>query len=131
MAESNLVRVRAAYDAFNRGDVEAALAHLHDDVEWHMSGEIVGTEDSYHGHDGVRRWWLEFMEPFEALAIEPEEIVEFDDARVLVRVRLRARGRQGIEVDLPVSHLYEFRDGKVARVQAFRDHDEALAAAER
>jgi ketosteroid isomerase-like protein len=94
-----------------------------------MSGEIVGTADAYYGHEGVRSWWLEFLEPFESLELEPEEITEGNPDRVLVRVRLKATGRQDIKVDLVVSHLYELRNGKVIRVQAFTDHAAARAAA--
>jgi ketosteroid isomerase-like protein len=129
MTENNLDRIRRAYDAWNRRDLDAAMAYLDEDVEWRMSGEIVGTDDAYHGHEGVRTWWLQFLEPFEQVEIEPEEIVEASGDLVLVRVRLRARGRQGIEVDLSVSHLYELRDGKVVHVQAFTDHAKARAAA--
>src|SRR3954451_12388470 len=100
MAVSNLDRLKSAYDAWNRRDVDGALAYLDADVEWRMSGEIVGTADAYYGHDGVRSWWLEFLDPFESLEIEPEEITEVNPDRVLVRVRLKATGRQDIKVDL-------------------------------
>jgi uncharacterized protein len=129
VTEDNAERIRQAYDAFNRGDLDAAMAFMHEDVEWRMSGAIVGTADAYHGHEGVRQWWLEFLEPFESMSIEPEEIIEATEDRVLVLVRLRATGREGIDVDLSVSHLYDLRGDKVARVQAFVDRDAALAAA--
>lgn len=130
MTESNVERVRHAYDAWNRHDIDAAMAFLDEDVKWEMSGEIVGTDAAYRGHDGVRRWWLQFLEPFEVVIIEALEIVETRRDVVLVHLRLHGTGRQGIEVDQRVSHLYELRDGKVIRVRAFIDHARALAAAE-
>ncbi len=129
MAESNTDRIRRAYDAWNRGDLDAVVEFLDEDVEWHMTGEIVGTAEAYHGHAGVRSWWLQFTEPFERVEIEPEEIVEPSEDRVLVRVRVRATGRQGVQVDLSVSHLYELREGKMIRARVFTDHAEAIAAA--
>jgi ketosteroid isomerase-like protein len=129
MGETNPDRVRSAYDAWNRRDLEGALAHLDEQVEWRMSGEIVGTAASYHGHEGVRAWWLDFLEPFESVEIEPLELAEPFEDIVLVRVRLRARGRQQIEVDMVVSHLYELRKGMITRVSAFTDHAKASAAA--
>ena len=129
MTESNVDRIRHAYDAWNRRDIEAAMAFLDEDVEWEMSGAIVGTEAAYRGHEGVRRWWLQFLEPFDSVTIEPLEVIESRADVVLVRLSLRATGRQGIEVDLPISHLYELRGGKAVRVRAFMDHAAALDAA--
>ena len=34
MSKENVEMVRAGYDAFNHGDVEAALAPLHPNIEW-------------------------------------------------------------------------------------------------
>lgn len=129
MPETNVGRIRAAYDAWNRNDVEAAIASLDENVEWEMSGTIVGTDAIYHGHEGVRRWWLQFLEPFESVTIEPLEVVEPRQDVVLVHLRLRGTGRQGIEVDLPVSHLYELQEGRVVRVRAFTERGAAIAAA--
>lgn len=129
MTEANIDRIRRAYDAWNRGDLDAVMEYVDEDAEWRMTGEIVGTAEAYHGHAGVRSWWEQFTEPFEHVEIEPEEIAEPSDDQVLVRVRVRATGRQGVQVALSVSHLYELRDGKMTRARVFTDHAEALAAA--
>jgi ketosteroid isomerase-like protein len=52
-----------------------------------------------------------------------------DEDRVLALLRLRARGRgSGVEVDTPLAHLWELRDEKAARMQAFAEREEAFAA---
>ena len=49
--------------------------------------------------------------------------------RVLVLSRFEATGRDGIEANLPMAHLWTLRDGKVVRMDAFADQQKALEAA--
>ena len=65
---------------------------------------------------------------WEETEIQPERFLDAGD-RVLVFVRLRVRGRDGIEIDQPWAHLITLRSGKVVRVQLYPDRAEALGAA--
>jgi ketosteroid isomerase-like protein len=54
----------------------------------------------------------------------------FDADRDLVFVRLEARGRTtGLELSEPWAHLVTVRNGRVSRLEQFRNRDEALEAA--
>ena len=55
-------------------------------------------------------------------------MIEIDD-RVLVLVHFRARGRDGIEVQLPLAHLWTMRNGLGVRMDACSDQQKAFAAA--
>jgi ketosteroid isomerase-like protein len=48
--------------------------------------------------------------------------------RVLTLTHMRGRGRDGIEVVLEMGHLWTFRDGRIARMEAFADPQQALEA---
>jgi len=49
---------------------------------------------------------------------------------VLVLGRADGRGRgSGVDVDMPLGVIYDFRDGRVSRVGTYLDHGEALRAA--
>ena len=65
--------VRAGYEAFNRGDIEAALAPLHPDIEWWPAADEPIT-DPYRGHDGYRRLVTGIREAVPDLQIEVEEL---------------------------------------------------------
>jgi uncharacterized protein len=126
VSESELVEVvRAAYAAFNRGEVESVLDLFAPDLEWHPPPSSVEPQP-LRGRDAVR----EYLAPnvFEYQIAEPLEIIEEGD-RVLVVVHVRARGRgSGVHVDQVVFHLWTIVGGRAARFEAHVDRDEALAA---
>jgi ketosteroid isomerase-like protein len=125
---ANTEVVERLIKAFEDGDIEAALAELHPEVEFlPIRAQLEGT--SYRGHDGYRRVVADFEEDWEDLRLPPERIHEAGD-RVVVSGRMVARGKaSGVELDIPLALLYELREGKVVRIESFADPDEALRAA--
>jgi uncharacterized protein len=121
--------VRTGYAAFNRGDIEASLAVLHPEIEWHtyiVPGPGGGT---YHGHDGVRELWSDARRIFGDFKNVPERLFDTGE-HVVAFVRVEGVGREsGAPVEARIAHLYGFRDGKVSCVESFEDRDEALRAA--
>jgi ketosteroid isomerase-like protein len=65
MSQENVEVVRAAYDAFERGDLEA-VSRLHDPaIEWHTS--IEDPDAAIHrGPVAVRRYFEGYIETFPA-----------------------------------------------------------------
>jgi ketosteroid isomerase-like protein len=117
--------LRDAYQAFNRGEVDAVLDLLHPDVEWVPSSSSL-EPNPLRGRDAVR----EYLAPnfFESQTAEPLEMIE-ERNRVLVAARVRARGRgSGIELDQTAYHLFVIEDGRAVRFAAFGDRDEAMMA---
>jgi len=49
MSQENVEIVRRAFEAFNRGDLDAAVVDLAADCEYTSSGAIPGTTDTYRG----------------------------------------------------------------------------------
>ena len=101
---------------------------MHPDLVWKTTGVFPGLSKTYSGHDGFRRFWAEFTEPWETLEIGIEELYELDEETVLVRLRFYARGRQGIEVELPITNHLTIRDGKLVLFQGWPEWDQALSA---
>ncbi len=68
--------VRAIYDAFARRDVEAALAHIADDVVFAPQGTAsrAGRQAPYLGHDGVRQYFADVERLWEDLRIHAEDV---------------------------------------------------------
>ena len=117
-----------SYSAFNRGDLEEALAVFDPEVVWHtylVPGPGGGT---YRGHDGVRELWADARNIFGDFRNEPERLISVVD-RLVVMVRICGWGKEsGVEVEAKIAHVNTFRDGKVVQVESYEDREEALEA---
>jgi ketosteroid isomerase-like protein len=119
-----------AYDAFNRGDIDALLAITCEDVEWHPAPEDPDSTPQY-GHAGVRRFVEQWTDVLRELHVRQEELIEEGDC-VVARMHYVGRGRgSGVPVEARVYQVFSFRDGLVARIDEFYDREQALEAARR
>jgi uncharacterized protein len=122
--------VREILEEWNRGDVDALMARVTEDFEWHpvLVASVEGRV--YRGTDGFREFLDEWTSTWETWNLEAEEMREIGD-QVLVLTRVRAKGRgSGVEMNEPLAHLFEFRDGLLCRAETFLDRDKALEVAE-
>jgi ketosteroid isomerase-like protein len=127
MSQQNVELVRRGYDAFNRGDMNAAFELFDPEIEW-SEGTDVPEPQLYHGHDGVRRQQQRFRESWESFSIEPEEFIEAGD-RLVVIVKLAGRGKgSGIDVETRGAHVWTVRAGKAVRLEMYLDTATALEA---
>jgi ketosteroid isomerase-like protein len=128
MAESRDVRrLRRGYEAFNRGDLDTVLRNVAPDVELRDREEIPDP-GVYHGLDEAREVLVTNTAEFEGYRIEPEEFIEVGE-HIVVVARQSGRGRtSGAEVVGTIVHAWHVRDGRVLRMRAFSDRQEALEA---
>ena len=128
MSQENVEIVRRAWEAWERRDMEALFALYDPAIIWEQR---VTPVDLYHGHEGVRRFFKEWLDPFEAYYAHADEFIAAGDS-VVARLRQGGRGRgSGVEVAMPVVwQVYRIRDGRVIRVVGgLMDRSEALEAA--
>ncbi len=117
------------YDAFNRRDTERLRELMVTDFRWNEAKEVPGRKDCESADEfaaymeGFERLWDEFS--FELLNLEP------GTGDVLIaEVRGRGKGRASThEFELTIHHVWRFREGRVARMQAFLDKRDAMDAA--
>jgi ketosteroid isomerase-like protein len=130
MLQENIDIVRRAWEAWEHGDWDPLYAFYDPAVVWDAStlrGPISGV---YHGHEGVRRYFKDWLESFETHQANAEEFIDAGDNIVIVGIRLRGSGRaSGVEVEMPRWNLYRIRDGLAIRVELFETKAEALEAA--
>jgi ketosteroid isomerase-like protein len=122
--------LRAAYEAWNRHDVDAYVATMHPAVEIRpvLGGNL--EADLYCGHDGARRWIEDAKGEWETFEANVLEVIERGKRAVSV-VRIRARGRaSGAWIEGQIFHVALFRDGLIRSVRGFTDRAEALHALE-
>ena len=126
MSQENVEVVRAAYEAWNAGDMDAVRALLDPDVilrlpeGWPEPGPYVGRE-------AVLRQWEQLRETWDADVVEPiGDFVDVGD-RVAVRQSWRTAGR-GPESNFEFTNVFTVRKGRVIGVEQFWDHAEVLEA---
>lgn len=106
---------------------EALSVFLDPEIDWIPVPDSLLAMDSYHGFDGTRRVWGDFVSAWDEYGVEP---LEFHDAGDRVAVVVRIFGRtHDLEVDQTRSSLLTIRDGRVVRVEAFADPEGAREAA--
>jgi ketosteroid isomerase-like protein len=117
-----IARLRRGYDAFNRGDYEAATEWLHPDVVFVSPGSITELR----GVEAVRTW----MEPdaFESQVTHPGD-VEIVGNKALFHQVTRARGAgSGIEMEVGSWTVLTFDDeGMATRMETYLEHDKEAA----
>jgi len=129
MSADQIAVAKRPYAARNRGQVDAVLAECDPDVEWHPHLATLGGKPIF-GHAGVREYMASLTEDWEYFHHEPEEFFGVGD-NVVAFVHTSARGKSsGIELDVPVGHVFSFRDGRVLRFVTYLDRSEAMRAAE-
>lgn len=121
MGAKSVEAVQGVYEAFERGDVPAVLAAMADGIEWHEA-EGMPYAGVYHGPDAVAENVLgPLTEDIPDFAAAPEELIASGDT-VAVVARYTGTGKAtGKQLDLRVVHVWDVRDGKIARFRQFAD----------
>jgi ketosteroid isomerase-like protein len=132
MSQENLETLQRAQEAWNAEDLDAWLAELDPEVEWHTALEqaLEGRGSTYRGHDGLRRAWGEYRgKAWGGFTSQIQETRDFGES-VLLLGHLDVTGRtSGIESRQEFGQLVTFRGRKILRSEDFLSHAEALEAA--
>jgi ketosteroid isomerase-like protein len=105
--------IRAAYDAFGRGDVDGYLQACTDDFTFNVPGRG-GISGTYAGKPGLWDLAGKAMTMTGGTFNEEVEDVLANDRHAIVLARHRFT-RDGSSKDYRTAHVYEIRDGKLAR----------------
>ena len=127
MSRKNVEIVRAAYAAWNCGDMDAALRHAHPDIEFLQDSRIPGAVNLV-GRSVVREWLDSFQVTWEWFRIAPERVEPVGD-RILVVARVSAKGKMSeAEVEQRVGHVLTIHDGQMLRWSSYANSADALEA---
>jgi ketosteroid isomerase-like protein len=109
--------IERAYAAFNRRDVDGALATMSDDVSWPKAsegGRVVGKEE-------VRAYWTRQWSAFDP-HVEPREVTCLGGDETEVRVHQLVKDLQGnVLSDSEVRHVFTVKDGRIASMHLKED----------
>lgn len=128
MSRENVEIVRAALEAWNRRDWDAALADTAPDVVIDNSGAAGEWRGVHRGRDQVKRLWDAFVEPWESVQTEAEDCIDAGE-QVVARVTGRFLGRDGIEVQTKTGWCWTLHDGLITEVLVANEYEDALRAA--
>ena len=128
MSQENVEVVKAAFEAFGRGDWRALVGCLDPEIEWVTTGQFVGGQ-LYRGHVGVREFLDTLGGEFDEFHAEPENFAQAPEV-VVADTRVSGLGkRSGVPVELQFSIVVSLRDEKIVHVRNFLERQEALEAA--
>jgi ketosteroid isomerase-like protein len=128
MSLENLEIVRAAFEAWNAGDMDA-LREMHDPDVIVQMPEGWPEPGPFVGRDAVMREWKQLGETWDADAVVPISDAIDASGRVVVRFIWRVAGLSPGE-NVEVTGIYTVREGRILAVEHFWDHAEALKAVE-
>lgn len=119
--------VRAVFAAFSRRDIDSLLAITDPDIVFvPPTGRLVGRDEPYRGHAGLRSYFADVARLWEELRSEPDEYIEIDD-RVLCTGRVYAWG-VGRVIDAPAGWVWRLRDGLVVEGRVYETRRAAYEA---
>ena len=131
--DANLATVRAIYDALFGGDEAAVMAVMHDDAELEVYGPpAIPFAGLHRGRADLERFFATVAEhihrdPADATPAVHETIVQGDKVVAIGVDRVTSRST-GSTCESWWVHVFDLRDGKVARVREFFDTAAALEA---
>jgi ketosteroid isomerase-like protein len=124
MSKENVEIVRAAFEAWNAGDMDALRESYDPGIIW-RAPEGWPEPGPYVGREAVMRQLEQMRETWDADTLEP--ISDFIDAadRIVVREIWRGAG-YGPDANLEITCVFTVRKGRIFGIEFFWDHVEAL-----
>jgi ketosteroid isomerase-like protein len=120
--------VRELIERWNAGDTEGVVELYSQDTVMY-AGEEWPDQTVYRGHDGVRENIEQWRSVWESSSIELEKL-ESHGERLVASGAWITRGRaSGVSGSMPFVILLRIRNGKIASLEWFTDHNVAVAAA--
>jgi ketosteroid isomerase-like protein len=130
VSQENVEIVRRSFEAFARGDFDAAFSAYDPSIEWRTAADEP-DQQTHRGLAGVRGFVGSLAEPW---ADRFEGVMEFEafidrGNWVVVPWSARVQGRgSGIAVDLRETYVVRVQGAKIVRVEEYRSRQEALEA---
>jgi len=122
--KQNIETIKAVYAAFGRGDVNAIVDAVTDDVDWASDTSSDGAPwyGVRSGKAGVGQFFEDFGKTMEVEDFTPLAYASTDDGDVLTVVRFAVRSREtGKLAKMNLHHWFRFTNGKIAYYRGTED----------
>ena len=126
MSRENVELARRSLEAFERGDIEGALASAPPEL---VAARVHPDGAVFHGHDGLLRMVADWVEGFSEWSFTIEELIDAGE-RVVVRQHQRGLGAgSGVPVEDDDGLVYTFANGRITRFEVHAEREQALSSA--
>jgi ketosteroid isomerase-like protein len=123
--ENAIAELRAAYAAFNQGDIDSAVRFLDPQVEWIEPTEFPGG-GTYRGVEGAKQYLAQSRAGAAQVISEPERFISTEDRIVVfVHARVLPKDRETWQ-DIRLADVYTFQNGRATEMRAFASREDAL-----
>jgi ketosteroid isomerase-like protein len=129
MSDAALEIVRQSAERWNAGDFEGMYELYAEDLvvvtgeHWPEANLVMEGKDAF--RESTREW----LDVWQSVELETDHVEAFGD-RVVARGQWRSTGRaSGVAGTMPIHMVLTVRDGKIARLEWYPDHERAVAAA--
>jgi uncharacterized protein len=120
--QQNLDLVRQGYEAFGRGDINALLELLAEDIEWTSPGPPeLPTAGARRGRQQVAEFFQAVDQVFEIQRFEPKSFIAQGDLVVVLGSDTASVRATGKVLTDEWAHVFTIRDGKIAAMREYLD----------
>jgi ketosteroid isomerase-like protein len=127
MSRERVEQVLAGYAAFNRGEFEAVLLEIDDEVRWEVLDEMP-EQGPYLGREGITRFWESWADTFSEFRAEIEEVIDAGDHIVTVmHVSGRGHGSDAPMRTPTFAQVWTWTGERITNVRMVADKEQALA----
>jgi hypothetical protein len=128
MSGENVEVVKRFMSRFEAGDRQEWREHFDPDVVWDTSPSQMPAAGVYRGHEGVERFFRDWLGTWTDYEVANSEYIDAGDA-VIVAFHQTGTGRgSGVRVERDFFGVYELRESKVVRFRLYESRQEALEA---
>lgn len=115
--------VERMFEAFAARDEDALLEVMGPEIEFFgPTATVLNEGKCYRGHDGIHRYFQDAEALWAELELEPVKYREVGN-HVVVLGRVRARARDGLELDTPAAWVWRVDGDRIVWGSAYGDRD--------
>ena len=127
MSQENVEIVKAFTSLFEAGDRNEWREYFDPDVVWDTSASNMPSAGIYHGHQGIERFFGEWLGAWSDFRMETREFIDAGDSVVVVFHQSGIGRGSGVKTERDFFGVYDLRDAKVVRYRHHESRKEALA----
>jgi ketosteroid isomerase-like protein len=119
---ANMQLIRQLYDTMSKGDLDAALAMMTDDVTFVVPGAPgLGAAGTWQGHTGVRDCFVRLREALDNPSVDVREFVAQGNTVVVLLHVVAKACSTGKRFESDIVHFFTIRDARIASLLDFFD----------
>jgi len=127
--QKNIEVIQTAYGEFGKGNIDALLALMSDDVDWHTFGpQELPMTGLRKGKPEVGRFFKQVGEAWNFERFEPQRFIAQDDTVVALGIYTGTAKPTGRKFSSEFSHVFNVRNGKIVKFREYTDTANLIGA---